>query len=153
LNYSWYITPEEYEIAKNNGIKRHTLENRIRCFGWSKEKAINTPVRKNNRWSQEIKKTLEKNGIGYLTFLARIYKLGWSVQKASTKPVMNVYEQCKIMGQLRRRYPVKYIRLAERNGISAAAFRARVGQLKWPMDKAATTPIGRHGPQRKELAV
>ena len=47
--YDFYITPEEYKIAAQNGINRKTLEDRIRKLGWNKERAINTPTKKKNR--------------------------------------------------------------------------------------------------------
>ena len=46
--YDFYITPEEYKIAAQNGINRKTLEDRIRKLGWNKERAINTPTKKKN---------------------------------------------------------------------------------------------------------
>ena len=39
MDYSWYISPQEYKQAKKNGICRSTLEDRIRQRGWSKRKA------------------------------------------------------------------------------------------------------------------
>ncbi len=41
--YDFYITPEEYEVAEKNGIDKRTLEQRIREYGWDKERAITIP--------------------------------------------------------------------------------------------------------------
>lgn len=155
MNYSWYITPEEYEIAKNNGIRRHTLEGRIRHYGWPKKKAINTPTRKINKWPKNLKEILKQNNIGYHTFLARIYNLGWDFKKASTTPVMNIQDLGKMLDRLNRKYPIEYIKLAEKNGINAATFRVRINRLGWPMDKAAMAPTRKYGSKKggKEVEI
>lgn len=36
--YDYFITPEDFEMAKKNGVKPNTLIARIRRYGWSKEK-------------------------------------------------------------------------------------------------------------------
>lgn len=43
--YEYYITPEEYEMAAENGISRSTLNRRVRDLGWEKEIAIITLFR------------------------------------------------------------------------------------------------------------
>lgn len=87
MDYSWYISPEEYNQAEKNGICRSTLEDRIRQRGWSKTKAINTPVRGYETWSPELIESLKENNIPFSTFTSRIYSLGWDRKKASTTPV------------------------------------------------------------------
>lgn len=85
--YDYYITPKEYEKAKNNGILPQTLNSRIRDYGWDKGRAINTPPRKKRnlkKWSDQAK----KNGIAYTTFMNRVYN-GWCLEKASTKKSMS----------------------------------------------------------------
>lgn len=42
----YYISPEEYELASKIEITPFTLERRIRLLGWSKQRAMTTPVRK-----------------------------------------------------------------------------------------------------------
>ena len=37
--YDFYITPEEYKRAAENGIRKAALEARIRKLGWDKERA------------------------------------------------------------------------------------------------------------------
>lgn len=141
MSYSWYITPEEYKIAESNGINRYTLEKRIRYYGWDKERAINAPKKKRTVYSDDLKRLVAKNGIKFATFLNRVNYLGWSVERAATEPIMDISEHCRNVGEASRKYPLKYARLAERNGISQSTFRARVGRLKWSIEKAATSPI------------
>jgi hypothetical protein len=86
--YEFYITPEEYQTAKDNGISKKTLEYRVRSSGWNKQRAITEKPRKRS----SIKKYIEianKNGICEGTFLNRIRKLKWSMEKASSKSVMS----------------------------------------------------------------
>lgn len=84
MTYSFYITPEEYAIAEQNGISPKILEKRIRRFAWDKQRAITQPVRKfenHRQWA----KVAEENGIPYHTYWQRL-KLGWSNEKAATYP-------------------------------------------------------------------
>lgn len=142
MNYSWYITPEEYEIAKNNGICRNTLEKRIRWYGWDKERAISTPVRLKRKYPIEIKKLANENGLTFNCVKYRVCKLGWDIQKAATEPQMS-FRMRGLKGSITKgtKYPIEYLKLAEQNGISHRRFRDRVSRLKWSMEKAATTPI------------
>ena len=81
-----YITPEEYDRAKENGVDQRNLERRIRMLGWEKERAINTPLRElqnHKKWYGVAK----ENGISYQTFMYRCQVLGWSYEMAASKPV------------------------------------------------------------------
>lgn len=81
------FTQEEIKIAKNNGISRQTLQNRV-YKGWSVEKAINTQlsVRGRKKYSDEVYETLKKNGISLNTFNQRLHK-GLSLEEAC-KPLI-----------------------------------------------------------------
>lgn len=83
-----YITPEEYAEAEKNGICRNTLDRRIKTYGWDKEDAITTKVRKKK--VDSLKPWIEKaasNGICEITFRQRIYKQGWTHERAATQPI------------------------------------------------------------------
>lgn len=128
--YDYFITPEDFEMAKKNGVKPNTLIARIRRYGWSKEKAIHTPpIKKNNRgrWA----KIAEQNGIKYGTFLARITCRGMSEEEAATRPVK--------IGRPRK-YPEKWVEEAKRNGISYETFLARI-KKGMSFEEAATKPL------------
>lgn len=40
-----HITPEQYEIARLNGIGKKNVENRVWGHGWTVERAITQPLR------------------------------------------------------------------------------------------------------------
>lgn len=89
-----YITPEEYAEAEKNGICRETLNRRIRTYGWDKQKAITTKVRKKK--VDNLKKWIDKaatNGIGKNTFLKRVYFQKWDHEKAATQPIDKRYSR------------------------------------------------------------
>lgn len=121
-SYDWYITPEEYEIAAQNGIKRDTLEHRIRYHGWDKEKAITEPVRgsKQNKWIE----IANKNGICRETFNSRIYNCNWSLEEAATIPV-------------KKKYPKWAREELKKNGIKYTTFTKRI-ENGWEFKRAYT---------------
>jgi hypothetical protein len=43
MKYSPVPTWEEYEIAKRNGIKKCTVDQRINVYGWTVKDAISKP--------------------------------------------------------------------------------------------------------------
>ena len=136
MDYSWYISPQEYKQAKKNGICRSTLEDRIRQRGWSKRKATNKPVRGHETWSKELIEALKKNNISFGTFASRIYALGWNRKKAATTPAKHKYHKPKDDAQEEFN---KYSQLAQENGIHANTFKSRI-HLGWSMKEASTTP-------------
>lgn len=83
-----YISPDEYYLAKENGIKATTLERRLRTLGWDKQRAITTPPQKQtdlSKW-REIAK---KNGINKGALRKRIMVYGWDTERAVTEPIHN----------------------------------------------------------------
>lgn len=129
-----YLTPEDYAIAKENGISKRNLDQRFYMYGWSKERAITKkPVRKGGRakFPPEIKKLAMKNDINDDTFYYRI-KAGYTPEEAATIPVG--------MGQRYRKHPRKWIDLAEKNEIPYDVFNERV-EAGVPYEVAATRPL------------
>lgn len=141
--YDYYITPKEYEIASKNNISRVRVNQRIRNWGWSKERAITESPRRMNDYS-EWWDILDRNGISRKTFRFRL-KRGWDINKAVTMPVMTNEEVLNLMHdrvkKKVRKYPKEIVELAKRNGISYTTFKQRVGHSKWDMMRAATTPL------------
>lgn len=141
--YDYYITPGEYEIAERNGIRRQTVEVRIRRFGWGKQKAITDPP-KVYKDRTALKALLKQNGIPFGVFQNRIYCLGWDEQTASTTPLRDAVwwaENARRAGEKSRKYPREMVELAARNGIPYARFRERVADLGWSYELAATKPV------------
>lgn len=84
----YYITPEEYKFAELNGISKKNLEQRIRDYGWSNEKAISTPVTKRGNIPKEFTELAKSNGIDLTLFYNRVCNLEWDMRKAATTPLM-----------------------------------------------------------------
>lgn len=80
-----YISSVNYAIAKDNGISKASLRNRVWNLGWDIKRAITEPIREiENKNSEWIKLAIE-NGINRNTFYSRM-KLGWSAERAATTP-------------------------------------------------------------------
>lgn len=95
MSLSYYITPQEYEIAKQNGISRATLEYRIRDLAWDMSKAINTPPRK-KKSLKEWRTIADQNGIPYPAFQKRMHVYNWDPERAATEPLQDRRELAKM---------------------------------------------------------
>ena len=135
----FYITPEEYDIAEKNGVDPQNLERRIRSLGWSKQKAMSTPLRKltNRKKWVEI---AEANGISYKTFMGRVNTYGWTPERAATEPLQDRRKAQKKGVEVIRRFPKEMLDLAKENNIAYHTFRARVVN-GWDLVEAATAPL------------
>ncbi len=136
--YDYYITPDEYEEAARNGVTARCVNWRIRNSGWSKKRAITTPIMERKDRS-EIAAKAREHGIGYGCLMRRLY-IGWDEERAATKPVRSAEEHsanAKRMSEMNRKYPLEILEIAKQNGIQYSTFtyRARAG---WDMVRAAT---------------
>lgn len=138
--YDFYITPEEYEIAKKNGVCKITLEGRIRYLGWDKQRAIYTKPLVFNKLDKSWIKIAKENGICYSTFKYRVNVLEWPVEIAATKKLQNRKEQAKRAYEASRKYPKEYLELAIKNGISVRTFHRRL-KRNWSLEDAANRSI------------
>lgn len=68
-----YMTPEDYEIARMNGINYKIAYERFHNYFWTKQRTITEPVGKKPLWD-EYKEQALKNGVSYQMFLRRIKK-------------------------------------------------------------------------------
>lgn len=125
--YDWYITPEEYRIAEKNGIKRGTLEKRIRHSGWDKEVALTKPIRKKGQHKKWIKLAKE-NGISADTFRKRINVYGWEIEAAATIPPTKGRPM---------KYSKKIREELKKNGIKYHTFLKRI-ESGWDLKRAYT---------------
>ena len=86
------------EWAEILGMGKGTLETRINKYGWSIERAFNTPVRKCNRSgtnryltfnnkTQTITQWAKEFGMGFNTLYSRLFDYQWPVEKALMTPV------------------------------------------------------------------
>lgn len=139
--YDYYITDEEYELAEARGISRDTLNYRIRELGWSKSKALKTPIQKRRQYPKHIMDKVKENNINPCAFRWRVQN-GWDIERACTEPTLPPDNPVRISrtAEKRRKYPTELVRLAEKNGISYRAFQRRV-KKGMDMHTAAVTPI------------
>jgi hypothetical protein len=85
-----YLSDRDYQIAESNGISRHNAYQRFYSNGWSKERAITEPLRKDANY----KRKCQEIGLSYHTFCKR-RKLGWSMERALTEPVNKKYSRAQ----------------------------------------------------------
>jgi len=81
-----YITPEDYENAKKNGINETLLYGRVHYNGWSIDRAVKTPKRQYNNRKKWIE-IAKRNGIKRETFYTRVNEHNMSPEEASTRKV------------------------------------------------------------------
>lgn len=128
-NY-FYITPEDYKEAEENGICKDTLETRVRKLGWNVRKAKTKKVRKKNNISQELLQIAKNNDIERYTISDRI-RNGWTIEEACTRP--------KKRGR-QRKYPNWVYEEADKNGLRYSTVNHRIID-GWEWEKACTTPV------------
>lgn len=140
--YDYYITPEEYMIAEQNGICRSTLEYRVRDGLWEKENALTKSPKKVTEWSR-IQHLALQNNICRNTFEDR-RKRGWSLIDSISKPPMSRKESLKHANQANKNNCIlsnEEIQFAKKNGLKRSTLYNRVKNLKWDMEVATTSPI------------
>ncbi|PIC72398.1 hypothetical protein [Sporosarcina sp. P17b] len=134
----YYLTPEDREVAKSNGISEETLKYRVGRAGWDIDRAITQPTRKIIRTRIEHLKLARANGVSADAFAKRL-KLGWALEEAANTPVLSQKERTKRASLVNQKYDPKDIAEAEANGISAERFRERM-RSGWSAERARTTP-------------
>ena len=112
----FYITPEDYKIAEENGISKDTLLSRVRKLGWDVDKAITKPVRAKRKFTKEEIKTMEENGVNRNIAAGRRY-WGWTLEEAITKSKKKGRQYV---------YPEWVYKEADKNGISYSALGNRI---------------------------
>ena len=112
----FYITPEDFKIAEENGISKDTLIMRVRKLGWDVDKAITKPVRIKRKFTEEEIKTIKENGIDRNTVSCRL-QWGWTLEEAITKPKKRGRQYV---------YPEWVYKEADKNGISYSALGSRI---------------------------
>ena len=141
--YEYYITPEEYETAKKNGIRRKQADLRVRQYGWAKERAITQPTQVKQSRKHYLEKA-EANGICYETFRNRVYRYKWTAEDAATTPLMDGLEAAMRSPKNKKRIPDRILNMADENGIPRQTlfYRIRNG---YDMEVAATVKSFRRG--------
>ncbi len=132
----FYITPEDYATARENGISEESVYQRVYKQDWDIDRAvtepINTQYHKTGIWDEWRDKAV----VGYKTFQSRMH-LGWSAEKAALTPRTSQAER----NRARSSFTEEQLAIAESNGISRGVLSQRFHSYKWPMEKAITTPV------------
>ena len=126
----FYITPEDFEKAKENGIHKETVITRVRKLGWDVDKAITKPPRKIRKFTKEEIKIMEENGIDRNTVSCRI-KYGWTLEEAISRPKKPGRQYI---------YPEWVYEEANKNGIAYATVNSRIKD-GWDMKRACTERV------------
>ena len=126
----WYITPEDYEIAAKNGIKKDTVNQRVRRYGWDIDRAI-TQKSKRVDLPQEVMNKANEIGIDKETVLRRIRE-GWNMEEACST----------IIGRTGRprSHPDWVYEMAKKNGIRLATVNHRIN-YGWDIMRACTEEV------------
>lgn len=137
----YYLTEEDYAVAKSNGISRKYAYKRYYEYNYDRERAITEPVGTSKRvtpnmllW-EEWKDVAEANGITKHNFYNRLNtqsKKKWTPEAAATIPI-GIRQNTRI-------HPKIYA-LAEENGIKRATLQSRVFNLHWNPHRAATEKV------------
>jgi hypothetical protein len=135
--YEFYISPEDYATAWENGISPQTLNVRIRRFGWDKQRAVTQPPQIKKHRHPELREIAKQNGISEGTFYFRIRR-GWDPEAAATTPLLPSQSRA---AEARRIIPKELQELATKNGIPYATFYCRIFQSGWDPKRAATEPV------------
>ena len=126
----FYITPEDFEKAKENGIPKDTVLTRVRMLGWDVDRAITKPPRKIRKFTKEEIKIMEENGIDRNTVSCRL-NYGWTLEEAISRPKKPGRQYI---------YPEWVYEEANKNGIAYAAVNSRIKD-GWDMKRACTERV------------
>ena len=126
----FYITPEDFEKAKENGIPKDTVLTRVRMLGWDVDRAITKPPRKIRKFTKEEIKIMEENGIDRNTVSCRI-KYGWTLEEAISRPKKPGRQYI---------YPEWVYEEANKNGIAYSIVNSRIKD-GWDMKRACTERV------------
>ena len=130
--HSYYITPEQYDTAERNGIKKATLENRVFSLCWPAEKACTKPTKKQTATLEPMwKEKAEELGISVQCLRLRI-RQGWTEERALSTP--------KVVGSIRKKHMLEDVERAKANGISYEMY-VRRRNSGWSIEDACTVPI------------
>ena len=148
MNY--YVTPKDYETAKQNGISEKRVYARVYMHGWNIDRAINEKVRKKTCRKHWVK-VAKNNGISYKAFHGRLHR-GMSEEEAATKPTMSKQKFMKLGREERerqRKYPDWVYDNAKKNGINQSTLWARINRHGWTLEDASTIKPMKRGEKRK----
>ncbi|AIW03671.1 hypothetical protein CPT_Pascal36 [Bacillus phage Pascal] len=79
------LSAEDIKVCVKKGIPRKILSKRA-CANWSREKIMNTPVKKKSFFSKRQLANIKRLGIHYQTAVSRVKYCHWTKERASSTP-------------------------------------------------------------------
>lgn len=135
----YYLTDEHYEIAKENGITKKHLENRVYSKAWTIERAISEPLkrRSNHNWDAKWSKVAI---VPKVRFMKRVQN-GWDQERAAMTPIINQSELMKERNKAIRTFSDEQEKKRIKNNIPLQTAYLRVKKLNWSKEDAVTRPV------------
>lgn len=134
-----YITPEQYDRAKDNGVSYSTLNARVRNYNWDMELAVTTPPKPRNlgrKIPAEWAGIAEVNGINYQVFANRLKRLGWAPERAASTTKADAR---RLRDERQRLFTVEELTQIKLIGITPSGVKQRL-RNGWQREKALSTP-------------
>jgi len=127
MAYQFYVTPEQYHAAKQNGISERLVTERVRTNGWSIEKAITQPSRKSRKYGPWLE-VAKQNNVTLCIFYSRVSRQGMTMEEAATTPIMQRKDIIEKMAIAKRKeiYNAENIETAKSNGVTYRALQWRL---------------------------
>lgn len=135
-----YISPQKLEEAQAVGIGSGTIRSRL-FAGWTAQKAISTPPRRQTDEYREFRELAKRNGISSETYRGRIRR-GWAFEKAATIPLIPQSKGLAMRWNCGNRViPKELVETAAKNGICYNTLRYRIySSSSIPQEEIATRP-------------
>lgn len=134
----YYVEPHHYEIAKQNGISKKNLINRVYEKGWTIERAISQPVKIRSTHDWEKWESVAK--VSKSTYMQRV-RGGWEKDKAALTPALSRKEVVALSNNPRKIFTdIQEAEMLKKDIPRATAY-MRVKKLGWSIDKAISTPV------------
>lgn len=140
-------TYADIDAAKEKGILPATFKKRVESYGWSIEKAINTPVKEKRIYDEELRKKANENGISDQLFYSRV-RNGFTEEDAANTPLLSRAE-AGLRGRKKiRKFTDEQLKIMESNGISLGTARQRVNLYGMTKEEAISRPLDRRRMRR-----
>ena len=140
LKRYFHITPDDFEVAKRNGLTEKIVKERVYRLGWDIDSSINKPKRRMKEktvFTSEDKYIIVKNGLTTRNVTERMYQ-GWTKEKAINTPKLDKTKNLKPRNKYK--YTNQETEIAKKNGINKGTFYKRIAN-KWTVEEAFTIPI------------
>ena len=142
MNHLYYVTPEEYDIAEQNGISRILVWERKYRYGWKNEKCITEPVRQYRNVPKRFKDKAKELGISNAAACVRMGR-GWSMEAAYTTPLITEaekQERARKAKKKRRKFTDEEYKIMEQNGVKVKLAHQRIRENGWDRELAISIP-------------